>query len=310
MPDVAARFRAFLADAPHWADLLAAVPAQHVQRHDTAHPCFHGCVDWHSACHATWALLAHRRVTGARIYEPIVDAILMPRDLLAEARDLAARPDFEMPYGRAWLLRLAIEDRLVTGSTRLSEFGRAIAQSLVEHYRGAAPDPFKREYANPSWALINLLDYAVVENRSDIASFVRDCARHLSNALDSLPQDESTWSDFMAVTPNLCELLLRADVVTSDLIAAKAAHLFALQPVEAPTRPHHYALNFSRAWSFFALFEKSRDERWLALYLDHMLKGLSRPSWWRGDYRAVAHWVPQFALFALARAMHHQPAFA
>lgn len=306
MSDVAARFRAFLVDAPHWVDMLAAVPAEHVQRHDTAHPSFHGCIDWHSACHATWALLAHRRLTGSRIYEPIVDKILMPRDLLAEARDLAARPDFEMPYGRAWLLRLALEDRLVTGSTRLAEFGRATAQSLVEHYRASPPDPFKREYANPSWALINLLDYAVSENRGDIVSFVRGCARDFAGALDRLPPDEEAWPDFMAVTPNLCDLLLRTDTVTPDVIASKAARLFALKPVEAPTRAHHYALNFSRAWSFFALYEKSQDERWLALHLDHMV-GLSRPSWWRGDYRSVAHWVPQFAIFALARAMHHRP---
>jgi hypothetical protein len=310
MPDVAARFRAFLADAPHWIEMLAAVPAEHVQRHDTVHPCFHGCIDWHSACHATWALLAHRRLVGSRIYEPIVDAILMPRDLASEGRDLATRPDFEMPYGRAWLLRLALEDRIVTGSTRLAEIGRDAAQSLIEHYRRSPPDPFKREYGNPSWALINLLDYAAVEHRSEIASFVRESAQAMVGALDRLPsvQEEDTWPDFMAVTPNLCELLLYAEAVTPDVIAAKCTRLFSLKPIERPERPHHYALNFSRAWSLFALYEKSRDERFLALYLDHMTAGLSRPSWWRGDYRAVAHWVPQFAIFALARAMLHQQA--
>jgi len=28
---------------------------------------------------------------------------------------------------------------------------------------------------------------------------------------------------------------------------------------------------------------------------------LRHPSWWRGDYRAVSHWVPQFGMFALQR---------
>ena len=79
----------------------------------------------------------------------------------------------------------------------------------------------------------------------------------------------------------------------------------ALKPVTRPERAHHYALNFSRAWSFFALFEACGDERLLASYLDHMMTSLTHPSWWRGDYRTVAHWVPQFGLFALQRALGH-----
>ena len=144
MSDVVARFRAFQTEVPHWADLLAEVPARHVQRHDTAHPAFHGCIDWHSACHATWALLAHRALTGGARYERLVDSILMPSKLALEAADLAARPQFEMPYGRAWLLRLALEDRLVTGSTRLQFIARDTAASLMEQYRAAPFDAFAR----------------------------------------------------------------------------------------------------------------------------------------------------------------------
>jgi hypothetical protein len=306
MSDVAARFRAFLADAPHWADLLADVPAEHVVRHDTIHPVFHGCIDWHSACHGVWALIAHRGLTGSMRHAPIVDNLLMPAALLSETEDLAAHPDFEMPYGRAWLLRLALEDRLITGSTRLGTFGRAMAQSLIERYRQKPPDPFAREYANPCWALINLFDYARVEGRGEIASFAREAASALVPFLDRLPAtaDEENWPDFMAVVPNLCDLLVRTGAVSADEVMQKAgARLLALEPVTAPSRPHHYALNFSRAWALFALYEATRDEQLLQVALDHIETGLAHPSWWRGDYRAVAHWVPQFALFALQRAV-------
>jgi len=307
---VAARFRTFLLEAPHWADLLAQVPAQHVLRHDTVHPAFHGCIDWHSACHAVWALLAHRRLTGDARYEPIVDQILMPAKMVAEAADLADRPDFEMPYGRAWFLRLAIEDRIVTGSTRLLFVGREIADSLVGYYRARAPQPLLREYANPSWAMINLLDYSVSENRPDLAEFVRGLSvAHLVPLMPRLPSpaEETTWSDFMAVTPNLCEIVVRSGALpVSDVLASAGERLYDLKPVTAPLKPHHYALNFSRAWSLFALFEASGDERLLDLYIDHMEMGLTHPSWWRGDYRSVAHWVPQFAMFALQRAMLHR----
>ncbi|MGZ5933320.1 MAG: DUF2891 family protein, partial [Rhizomicrobium sp.] len=176
MSDVAARLRAFQTEVPHWVDLLAQIPARHVQRHDTNHPAFHGCIDWHSACHATWALLAHRALTGDTRYEGLVDRILMPAKLALEAADLAARPQFEMPYGRAWFLRLALEDRLVTGSTRLQFVARDIAASLTTQFLARTADPFAREYANPCWALINLLDYADVEGRPDLTSIVRETA--------------------------------------------------------------------------------------------------------------------------------------
>src|SRR5262249_17268162 len=155
---------------------------------DTAHPAFHGCIDWHSACHATWALLAHRRLTGDAKYASIVDEILMPQKLAAEAADLAARPDFEMPYGRAWFLRLALEDRLITGSTRCGPMGREMADSLVAKYRASPPNPFAREYASPAWALTNLLDYARMENKPDFETFVREmAAAHFVPALDRQP---------------------------------------------------------------------------------------------------------------------------
>jgi hypothetical protein len=306
MTDVAARFRVFKTEAPHWAALLAQVPARHIRRHDTSHPAFHGCIDWHSACHAAWALLAYEGLTGDAQYAPIVDDVLMPAKLDLEAADLAARPQFEMPYGRAWFLRLALEDRLVTGSTRLTFFARDVAASLTANYRGRLSDPFAREYANPCWALINLLDYAEVENRADLSDIVRDAAARLAPALERLPTEaeEDTWPDFMAVTPMFCELLVRAGAASAAAVMDKAgARLKALRPITEPRKAHHYALNFSRGWALLALAKASGDEALLASALDHIEMNLTHPSWWRGDYRSVSHWVPQFGLFAIQRAM-------
>jgi Protein of unknown function (DUF2891) len=308
MFDVSARLRAFQDEAPHWLALLAQVPAEHVLRHDTAHPAFHGCIDWHSACHATWALLAARGLGGDSRYDAIIDGILMPAKLVAEAADLAARPEFEMPYGRAWFLRLALEDRLVTGSTRLTFIAREVADSLVAQFRGQPPDPFAREYANPCWALINLMDYAQVEGRSAVADAVRQMTGAMAKHLDRLPPqgEEDSWPDFMAVTPMFCELMVRSGAASAATVMARAGErLLALKPVTAPRQPHHYALNFSRGWALLALAEATGDGRLLASALDHIEMGLRHPSWWRGSYRTVAHWVPQFGIFALQRAMRH-----
>jgi len=306
MSDVAARFRAFQLEVPHWVDLLAQIPARHVQRHDTIHPAFHGCIDWHSACHATWALLAHRAITGDARYEAVVDTILMPAKLAAEGADLAARPQFEMPYGRAWFLRLALEDRQVTGSTRLHFLGRAVADSLMAHFGARTIDPFAREYANPCWALINILDYAAVEGRSDLTAFVHEAVGRMMPSFDQLPaaQEEESLPDFMAVTPMFCELAVRSGAISIAGLHDKAgSRLRQLRPILKPRKAHHYALNFSRGWALLALAQAGGGDDLCALALDHIETNLYRPSWWRGDYRTVAHWVPQFGIFALQRAV-------
>jgi len=202
MSDVAERFRAFLVDAPHWVDMLAAVPAVNVQRHDTAHPVFHGCIDWHSACHGVWSLLAHRALTGSEKFASIVDDLLQPDKLALEAGAVLRNPQFEMPYGRAWFLRLALEDRQVTRSTRLSFMAREVADSLANHYREHPPEPFAREYRSASWALINLFDYARVERNGALEGFVKDLAKSLARDLNRMPSldEEMAWDDFMAVT--------------------------------------------------------------------------------------------------------------
>ena len=306
MSSVLSRLRAFQAEVPHWAELLAQVPAKNVQRHDTVHPAFHGCIDWHSACHGIWALLAHRALTGDPKYEALVDGILMPANMALEADDLAARPQFEMPYGRAWLLRLALEDRLVTGSTRLQVLARNVAASLVSHYQDSRPDPFAREYANPCWALLNLLDFGEVENRSDLITFVRETATRMLPSFDRLPDEseEERWPDFMAVTLSFCELVIRSGVMEVEALAERVhPRLRNLRPITRPQKAHHYALNFSRGWTLLALAQAGCGDDLLGIALDHIETNLYRPSWWRGDYRSGAHWVPQFGIFALQRAM-------
>src|SRR6516225_2704683 len=53
-------------------------------RQDTAHPAFKGCVDWHSAVHGVWALIAYQRATGDQQYAALVDSILEKEALARE----------------------------------------------------------------------------------------------------------------------------------------------------------------------------------------------------------------------------------
>src|ERR1700694_3172508 len=78
-----------------------------VARRDTEHAIFHGCIDWHSAVHGHWALLTVARLSGDEALRSFVIERLAAIE--AERRLIAADPAFEMPYGRAWFLRLAAE---------------------------------------------------------------------------------------------------------------------------------------------------------------------------------------------------------
>ncbi|MEJ1969965.1 MAG: hypothetical protein WDN03_15230 [Rhizomicrobium sp.] len=99
-------------------------------------------------------------------------------------------------------------------------------------------------------------------------------------------------------------MLLRSGAADAAAIMDKAGtRLKALQPIIAPRKAHHFALNFSRGWALLAIAKAASSDALLGLALDHIEMNLHHPSWWRGDYRAVGHWVPQFGLFALQRAM-------
>src|SRR5687768_2134011 len=129
-----------------------------VVRKDTAHAAFHGCVDWHSAVHGVWALTAYARTIGDASCDALLDETLRPEKLAAERTLLAARPDFEMPYGRAWLLRLAREHALHRGDGALQPMAGEVLASMLAYYRRQRrPDPRRGSYASDSWALINML---------------------------------------------------------------------------------------------------------------------------------------------------------
>src|SRR5215469_5793681 len=194
----------FLAQRGQYAAALTEPIAVCVQRHDTANPVFHGCIDWHSSVHGTWALVAYSWATGDTRYKGIVDAELDPALLTEERRHLGADPKFEMPYGRAWFLRLAIDYHRAYGTDLLRPMADDIAASLVAHYTETPPDPRSVAYQNASWALINLYDYGVATGDSKLMDFVLAAVRahYLEPGPCPVHELEETRGEFMAVCSN------------------------------------------------------------------------------------------------------------
>jgi hypothetical protein len=270
-------------------------------RRDSDNPAFKGCIDWHSAVHGVWALTAYERATGNRQYSSLVASILKEDALRSEREHLQGTPRFEMPYGRAWFLRLAIEHRLLTASDDLSDFADDVALSIRDHYRQHKIDRFSGAYDSASWALINLLDYARRRNRADVAAEVTGWVQKNFVAVDVKCLYERERGEFMAICTNWAALVSR--VLERKEYSAWLDKFIATNglphPVSDPFTDHDFGLNFSRAWGLWDMYDKTGRSDVANAYVEHVQHGYAPASNWNGDYGAVGHWVAQFGMFAV-----------
>ena len=288
---------------------LAAHIALCVARRDSRHAAFRGCLDWHSAVHGVWALVAYARMTGDRRHDGLVAEILEPDGLAAERALLRERADFEMPYGRAWFLRLAREHATAFLSPALRPMADEVLGSMLACYGSRRPDPRRGSYESDSWALINMHDYAGWSGNAAALETIRGWVRtHFVDAEGGC-DDAPEMGHFMAVGTNRAWLVSR--VLAREAFDRWAETFFAPglpRPVARPVNWHHHGLNFSRARGLYALHAASGSARarraYLEAYVAHFRATYETPALWRGSYEGVGHWVPQFGMLAL------QPLFA
>jgi hypothetical protein len=268
-----------------------------VVRRDTEHAIFHGCVDWHSAVHGHWALLTAARLAGDEGLRGFVLERLA--GIEAERKFVAADPAFEMPYGRAWFLRLATEAER-GGELRLRPMAEEITGLLVEYMKARPFDPSIGSYQSRSWALINLRAWGAHAGAGDLVAFVDECVRATPLAACD-PEADVRAGSFMATATNWAWLISLA-LPQSDARRAIATLLpdpDALRPLETIGTNHLHALNFSRASGLWRIFRATGDERWRMPYARHVRIAYERRDWWAGEYRKVGHWVSQFGVLAL-----------
>ena len=261
-----------------------------------------------------WKLVAHglSALTGDHQYDHLVDDALTPAGIAAERQKLKDEPYFEMPYGRAWFLRLAIAHAKKHGKTYVTDMADDVARSIYERYRQTGPRPFELEYANPAWAMINLLDYiqfrktlspAPATPLPDREALVPLMRPFLGTSVKCSLQKEIAFPQFMSICGNWAALI--AMWLPPDEARATIDKLIPdvdeAMPVTKPQNAHHYGLNFTRAWSAWIVYSRTGDKRWAAMFARHMEFMDAHPEWWSFDYGQVGHWVAQFGIFAWER---------
>jgi hypothetical protein len=238
-------------------------------------------------------------MTGDARYSEQVEADLSADLVAQEVAYLRERPAFEMPYGRAWFLRLAADRKQLRGDDRLDALARLAADSLRDFYVSRPPDPLRDRYANPSWALLNLLHFARVSGDADLEAFVVAQVRaHFLEARCDLSREQVGFIAICTTWAWLVSEALPAQEFRS-WYADWNPGLETLEPVRAYPSAHDYGRNFSRAWGLYHLAESLNDARLREAYVSHVLAGFEPDTAWRGDYMANGHWVAQFGMLAI-----------
>lgn len=294
---------------PFVADLerLAAPIEACIVRHDTAHPAFHGCVDWHSAVHATFALLAISRLTGDPAYRSIAQQAVGGRRAIemAVTEVQAGGLIEELPYGYSWSLILDSEAR-IERNTQFDGLARVTAAALARWLTSMAPGELDRsalsqEYSNTIWPVASLLIWSRVTHQARYTAF----AVHLARYLLTEPEQRQVCSaggSYGFFAP--CSLL----AITAWLAGRKAGTtrpileaLAGYQPLPANNMVavHSAGLNFSRSWGDIAAYHLTGSPQWLGRFghlfdYEMRLRGI-----WAGSYYFYAHWVAQFGVFGV-----------
>ncbi|MBV1930788.1 MAG: DUF2891 domain-containing protein [Porticoccaceae bacterium] len=278
---------------------LAPDIASCVQRKDTNHPVFHGCIDWHSATHGHWALLRLSRTTNNHRWLRLVKDSMNAEAMALERALLNERPGFEMPYGRAWFLLLMEEYEKATGSKTYRAMADEVAESLFEYLGNKVFNPHIGEYDNQSWAYLRLFRY--YQHVGETKRIIMLRKRIADSAIDAPDFGNDSEPGFFSVYGNYLHLLQQMDMHDRlhTLLAARPISDEQLKPIKHLQSNHHLSINYSRAWALSSLYETTGKQRYLDAYEVHIRHNFNLPKNIKDDYLRYGHWVPQFGIYAI-----------
>lgn len=280
-------------------------------RTDTSHPAFHGCIDWHSAVHANWALHALTRLTGDEAYRETAETVLDEASLEGELAQLdsGAIAGSELPYGYSWFLTLARE-RSWAGAEDLAPLAEVVMDDLYAHAQGLNYSSLQAhlvddDYQNLSWEALNLWQWAShVEDsalEAEIETWIHDWIVPQAG-LCPLQAEHTNTSDFFPPCLHLARLamLVLPEDERGDWLAEHLPDDFELRPLTTMSSAHSGGLNFSRSWGLWALWQATGDTHFRDLYVEHIETHVGMPQYWAENYYSYSHWVPQFGVYGIA----------
>ena len=259
---------------------------------------FHGCWDWHSSVHGHWALLESSHLVGDKENLEWVSERLQSKSMEEEIRYLRDHPDFEMPYGRAWYLRLMMRLEQITGFGDYKCLVQEIALDLREWIESSMRDPSISEYKNPSWALIQLHAWAThFEDKETVDWVIEKTKENFLKPKISMDLDREGKGEFFSLWGLQTYLIYTA--LGADELSKWLENDYNLNAVEDLNTDHHLAINASRSWGFYSAYLATSDSKWKDAYDEHVQAAIDLHSKWKNNRSAYSHWVPQFTLYSI-----------
>ena len=266
---------------------------------DTEHAVFHGSWDWHSAAHGHWALLESAHLMDDEESLEWVLQRLHGKEMKEEFQYLQQNPDFEMPYGRAWLLRLILRLEELMGNTDHRDATQEVALGLREWLSSSEMKPSIPEYKNPTWALLQLHAWATHSGDQGTINWINEVTEKYFTGNELDPERDTKKGEFFSLWS--LQALLIFSVLGPERLKSwlKPQKIDDVQVVKELLSDHHLSINASRAWGFHALYSATGDEKWQSAYVEHVRAAMELHSEWKDNRSAYSHWVPQFTLYAI-----------
>ena len=265
---------------------------------DTEHVIFHGCWDWHSSVHGHWALLESAHLVSDKENLEWVSERLQSKDMEKEIRHLRDNPDFEMPYGRAWYLRLMMRLEQITGFGDYKCLVQEIALDLREWIESSMRDPSISEYKNPSWALIQLHAWAThFEDKETVDWVVEKTRENFLSPKVNMDLDREGKGEFFSLWALQTYLIFTA--LGAEELKGWLEKDYNLSVVEDLNTDHHLSINASRSWGFYSAYVATSEQKWKDAYDEHVQAAIDLHSEWKDNRSAYSHWVPQFTLYSI-----------
>jgi hypothetical protein len=186
-------------------------------------------------------------------------------------------------------------------ASRLEQWIFSLSDEAVIHHAQ------RREYGNLSWALLNLWEWRQWRGDVGLCEKLREFTQLRIIPLDEAlpPSYDHITNEFFAASLQRTRTILTILPKEESLrwLQSFCPEGLTMEPLLTAPTPHSAGLNFSRAWTFWTLFQVTGDQKFRDMYVHHILTHMDLPECWLDDYRKHAHWVPQFGIYAIALSM-------
>lgn len=260
---------------------------------------FTGSFDWHSSVHAHWALLSMARLTDDAPLQRKLLFRLTPENLDAERTFLndVKNIEFEMPYGRAWLLLMLAElsKHGESNNLDLNSFREELEQQLILWLeQNSTLDRVILNGSYQSWLFIFLL-LQFSQPKLETLHRLEVLRSRIENVRETITTTQAEESDSFYLPAILFLVDQTKEPKGKDFFYRDDATPQFNQNLSFKNC-HQAGINVVRLWPY-ALDKPINGCS--SRFFKGLERILSQPDQRRGSFELISHWVPQFIWLGL-----------